>query len=235
MKIKTTAAISVILMVIATVIGWHEKKTYTDFAAEGSMLSHVNVAVLSDQTAETIMEDGFSKTIRDSAKYILKVKADSDILFEFGHSSQYVVIEKIYQGEDVHVGDRILIGPRATSLFDFDGTLSLNMGFVNTMQEGEEYLVYLEDNFYLTDSRELFYYFPGTIVRPAFSYSTKPSRPISVHGEDGNSVNYMDVKDYEFFAQSEKGLAALESLKKELMKSMLQKDSVIQDKHSSQG
>lgn len=208
---------SAILFVMAAGLGLWKKGSYTDFASSEHPLEDLEVGVLSDRLAEVVETDDFVEIIKDCSEYILKVRTDSDIIFEFSQSVQYAIVEEVYKGSDVKTGDRIMLSTGGTNIFDGNGTLAMNMGFVHPMEIGEEYLVYIEDTVFLKDTKEIAYLFPGTIVKPAFSYKDTISEPVTPDGKTGAATAYKNVKNYEFFAQTEKGIHALKMLKKNLM------------------
>lgn len=217
MRLRIIVLISVVLFLIAAGFGLWKRGSYRDFTLNENPLEYVEVGVLSDQLAEVVASDDFVETIKDSANYILKVRVDSEIIFEFLQSVQYVIVEEVYKGTDIKSGDRIMVSTGGTNMFYVNDTIAMNMGFVHPMNMGEEYLIYLENTIFLKDTKETAYLFPGTIVRPAFSYQDMISKPVAADGKTGAATNYKNVKNYEFFAETEKGIETLKALKEALM------------------
>lgn len=82
--------------------------------------------------------------VEDRSEYILKVRCKSDSIFVFKRTYQEVEVLHSFSGVgDIKQGDVINISPAASYIFSDDG--SLNMGFINEMRVGREYLVFLDE------------------------------------------------------------------------------------------
>ena len=216
-RLKYTIIISGILVLLAGIFGLSKRNTYVDITKQENPLDEFEVGIFTDDLIEIVEKQEFADLYQENSQYIVKVKCDSGIEFAHATTLQYALVEEVYKGEGLSAGDRIAIVKGGGSL----SSGSINIHFVNYMESGKEYLVFLEERIRIPETKEIMYMPPGLIVTPVFAYDdTKESRPQSYEG-DYAVTEYKNVKDYEFFAESEEGLAVLWELKRKLMEPYL--------------
>lgn len=231
-RLFVTAVITAAVVLALSGIGIVKKQTYTDAAGEEHPLYRMETGILSDSLAEHIASEDFADRMDEESNYVIKVKAVSDTEFDYARTSQRVVVEQVFRGEGLQAGEEIIVSG-SQNLWELtpekgvieesalpegcDWILQIGLGFVNEMQPGQEYLIFLQKRIWLADSKEMVYVFPGLIVRPIFSYEDRESIPMPSDGVAGDTIRYELVKDSEFFAQSEEGIRALRQLKANMM------------------
>lgn len=216
-RLKYTIIISGILVLLAGIFGLSRRNTYIDISKSENPLDELRVGIFTDELIEIIEPQEFADLYQEESQYIVKVQCDSGVEIAHETTFQYALVEEVYKGEGLSAGDRIAIVPGGGSL----SRNKMSMLFVNYMESGKEYLVFLEERIWIPETKEIMYVPPGLIVRPVFAYDdTKESRPQPYEG-DRASTEYRNVKEYEFFAESEEGLEALRDLKRRLMEPYL--------------
>lgn len=217
MKIRWTALATLVIFIVAAIVGGVEKRTYTNIAAEENPLEHFKVGIFwgDEEYYSRLNSSEFEERVREESSYIVKVKAVSDLQFEFYYTSQLFEIEEVYQGEGLSEGEVITIA--LGSLFFDEEPWQVNMGYANQKEKGKEYLVYLEKEIENPFSDYRVFLIPGFMVAPIFAYEDGQSQPTSEIGITGQTVPYTLVEDNEYFAQTQEALDALLTYKEHMM------------------
>lgn len=212
MRVRTIALITAILFVLAAVAGVINRQSFTNYTADG--LVNFKVGLLHDSLVDSTID--YMEEELSNANYILRVRAGSGMEFLFGSTQEPVTVVEVYKGEDLGVGDKIKI-TRASSAMFMDN-MSVNMGFVNEMRTGDEYLVFLD---YLIDTDTVkeknVYMLSGSIVTPIFSYSDRENTPVVPEDMSYTVVPYTEVENNEFFTITQYGVDRLNELKATLL------------------
>ena len=155
-------------------------------------------------------------------KHILAVRCNDPVYFRFGCATQNVSVEKVFAGSDMDVGSvfNILV----SSSLSEDGDITVNgkgyygTNFVNTMEPGKVYLVFLDRKIDNHDSSDPIYRFSEEfLIKPLFSYEETGSEPLSSESEGSASVSYQTAKDSEFFLASQASIDKILALREELI------------------
>ena len=200
----------IILFVVCGGIGIYYRGTYTDITAQPDFMDEIMVCEMDGE----LVRD-FTDFFLSEAKLILCVEAYGQTEYEFRTIRQKVKVQEVFRGEKNLAGQDIYLQKGSWLLWE-DGTR--NMGFVNEMQEGERYLVFLEakiDN--IRRERIDTYALPDTIIAPVFCYSDKENVIIPQEETKEGYVKYKLVKENEFFADSEEALGVMLNMKKKLI------------------
>ncbi|WP_078553744.1 hypothetical protein [Bacillus alkalicellulosilyticus] len=209
---KTLFTIMTIALVIAVVVGVFFRQTYTNVTADSNGMENFSVALwdfdISPSLIEAMRED------LPESNFIIRAKSDGEKEFTFRNNTQFVEILEVYRGEGLDIGERIGITSHRW-LFFFDD-MTANVSFINVMQPGEEYLIFLEEEIDLVQKKDRLFVVPELIVSPIFNYEDKSHTIINVP-EENRYVPYKDVKGNEFFVSSEEALEALMDVKHELL------------------
>lgn len=205
-----------ILYFAATGYSLYGRMSYTNLLKEKGD-SAFSVAMLGDYADDTFFQD--YKKILEEAPYIYKVKATGERIYETKSIGQRAVVEKVFCGNNELVGEDILLigNYRLFFLEQESGEImyAMNTGFVNYMQEGHEYLVFIEEQLE-SPGMGMLYKLVSGIVTPIFDYS--PHDNIVFNTPDENSgIPYKQVEDNEFFAGTQKTLDNLLDLKKNMI------------------
>lgn len=132
----------------------------------------------------------------------------------FNVFQQRVQVMQVFKGPE-GLQDQTVWLARFTWVLMPDRMLA-DMGFVNLMREGKEYLVFLDGEMDMTAARQdrPVYEVPArTLIAPVFCYEDSENVAVAVPEGESTYVPYEPVKDNEFFSVTEKGLEALEDLK----------------------
>lgn len=199
-------------MIVAGGIGLFFRQTYTDVSANENMLEQFTVALWDLDLSPTLI-DTMRQVLPDSP-IIIRAKSDGRTHYTFKNFYQNVIVEEVYQGKDIAVGDQI-------SIMDFSwyvvfDNMSINASFINLMQSNEEYLIFLEKKLDTIHPDDQIYLTNDLIMPPIFNYEDKEHEILSVTDED-LYVPYSSVKYNEFFVSSEEALIELMVLKHELL------------------
>ena len=209
-----------LLCVIAATIGLFQRQTYTNITAKADYMDHFKIAILGDGFAEDLPD--FLMTELPNAKYIVRVKAKGKVEHLFEANKEQVEVLEVYKGNDIHVGNDIFIlhGRFCFNIkFKSSRVTSVELGFVNFMKKGDEYLVFLDQKAMTAnpDDNNNYPLFGGFIIAPIFNYEDKENNLIKT-SDDNPYVPYKEVRQNEFFVRSNERLQKLENLKHNLIK-----------------
>jgi hypothetical protein len=211
MKKWILALITCCVIIAAGVFGIQQKGTYTNITATPNYMYHFKVAELPESLAVQICGDMTSRLPK--APIILKVTAlgQMDCLFKINR--QKVLIQEIYKGEELLVGEEIyLTFPSWRFFFD---DMTANMGFINVFKEGSDYLVFIDDiiaPLQENSGEPSICFISPYIVAPVFCYEERTNEIVEV-SENSTYVEYKKVENNEFFVTSEAALSVLLELK----------------------
>ena len=159
------------------------------------------------------------------AQEILKVEVLDRVEHLAGTSRQRVRVEAVYQGDCTEKGEEIYLTFGRWSLSLYGEPASLERGFVNILEEGEEYLAFVgEQAEAMGEELPVYQLYGESVIAPVFSCRDH-TNTISEMGKKSTYVPYRSVCENEFFASSLKALEALEVLKAEMMQKYLKGES----------
>lgn len=206
---KKIAVIMFVITIISGVIGVVCKRSYIN----RTDLGYYQIGLFPDEMA-AIMADRMETAIEES-EYIIKVRCIGKEEFSFVLTYQPAVIEKVFKGKDLNAGDNINISKYSSYVFKTPP--SINMGFVNTMEEGKEYLVFLNSKAESIEFGTEIYITADTTVAPVFSYDSHNNVIVDSISDTGLIAMYSDVAENEFFAESQKALDAFLKVKNDMI------------------
>ena len=202
------------VVILAGIFGRIKRNTYTDFLKEENYMEGTMVAEL----PEEIAINAFSEMIDQLPKspIILRVLVTGDIEFTFKDGRQKVTVQEIYAGNDLEIGQEIYLNDK--SLIVEEGINYAELNFVNLMQQGEEYLVFMSHKVEtLNEPIPIYQFKRDFFITPVFSYKEAETRNIVPVGEEDTYVPYIKVKDNEFFGESIETFEAWEDLKTKML------------------
>ncbi len=205
--IAATATIIAILIIAACIC----RASFTHY----DTLEHFDVALLNDDMLGIVRSSVTGMTGRSSN--IVRVRCTSEVKLADKVSMQSAEVVHVFKGDDIKEGEEILILPFNSWIFGDDK--SINMGFVNAMMPGDEYLAFLNDAYKVIDKDYVIYETTEALMSPIFSYKDHENviPDIQDIGE-GSYVEYGLVENNEFFVGSEKVNDELKMLKDEIMR-----------------
>lgn len=157
------------------------------------------------------------QTVLPGCPVVLCVEALEDVEYLFLAGRQKVCIRKVYAGDSIEEGQEIYVTSPSWLLSMDIEPHSVELGFVNTMKTGDDYLIFLTDtveDFY--SSIPVYMLYEGSIITPVFSYEERQNTILET-GNENTYVLYKEVKENEFFTTDQKGLAAWLELKNAML------------------
>lgn len=150
--------------------------------------------------------------------------AEKDYLFSL--NLQKVSVQQVYRGEGIEPGDEVQIALNTKFTINaqtIEGMVAdekiAELHFVNEMEEGKDYLIFLEKKIDPLDKREqqAIYRVVESVITPVFGYEERENKIVDVSESISTYIDYELVKDNEFFITSQKTLDEFMELKKQLL------------------
>lgn len=150
--------------------------------------------------------------------------AEKDYLFSL--NLQKVSVQQVYRGEGIEPGDEVQIALNTKFTINaqtIEGMVAdekiAELHFVNEMEEGKDYLIFLEKKIDPLDKREqqAIYRVVESVITPVFGYEERENKIVDVSESISTYIDYELVKDNEFFVTSQKTLDGFMELKKQLL------------------
>lgn len=150
--------------------------------------------------------------------------AEKDYLFSL--NLQKVSVQQVYRGEGIEPGDEVQIALNTKFTINtqtIEGMVAdekiAELHFVNEMEEGKDYLIFLEKKIDPLDKREqqAIYRVVESVITPVFGYEERENKIVDVSKSISTYIDYELVKDNEFFVTSQKTLDGFMELKKQLL------------------
>lgn len=217
MRTRIAAAIIAGIFFAAGIFGMVKRTTYTDITAQDNYPELLHTAVLAEDAAVS-----FCKEMPDmltEAPVVVKAKVTGQLEQLFGNTRQKVQVEKVIKGSGIQEDSEVYVFSQEWRVSLSQEPESIECGFVNIMDAGEEYLIFLSGR--TLNSKEgipMYEIYWETMITPVFCYKDKGEKPVKFDaGNDHTYVPYSELKGNEFFCDSEKGYRAWRELKEKLM------------------
>lgn len=218
MKLRYLTGITLLVTIILICTGLYFKSTYKDYNLEEHPLWNFNVGLMTEELLSMTLED--AESTLDDANVILAVTCQDTSTFRFSCTTQQVSVAKVFKGDAIKEGDCIEIVKAGSHIFTdddqyIDGRPNINMDFVNEMQVGKTYLVFLDYELIdRTGAATGIYITPEDILfAPIFCYDESFSQPYDSIDELSNSIDYKSVEESEFFLMSQSAVDAMYDFK----------------------
>ena len=207
MKCKWGSCFILFIVIVIIVFGIFEKRTYTNIAEDKSYLDELYVAQLPENIC---LEETENLSVNlPQVPVIIRVSVLGDVEHIGGTSRQLVKVEDVYKGTEPAVGQDIYLTCSRWSLSLYSEPYSIERGFVNIMEVGGEYLVFIENQVDgLGEKIPVYQVYVENAFTPIFSYQEHENNICETGGES-TYVKYNQVCENEFFATTQKGMAAL--------------------------
>lgn len=198
MNNKKVKILIICLLAVSVIIGITARFSFKNILADNNV-SQFSVAPMREELASLILEK--YPAVLSDMQYILKVKAKGEVDFSDNSVRQKVIVEKVFEGTGLKVGQEIDI-IRAHTALDFD-TMEFDMGFINIMKKDDVYLVFLQEkiNSQFKGDSQLYRLSDELIISPVFNY--KFIENVITPAESGEYVSYTIVKDNEFIVENQ--------------------------------
>ncbi len=215
--------ITILALLTGVCFGISKRATYTDISKDLSYFDTIFVAEVLEEHAVPACEELLKKL--PGAPIIAKVTGAGAVEHLAFTSRQPVIIKELYQGSGPKEGETIYLTCNTWSLSLYGEPWSMERGFVNVLNTGEDYLVFInrqEDG--LGEKIPVYSLYCSNIITPVFSCENRQNKIVDTAGVH-TYVPYSQVKDNEFFAASTAALDALEKLKEHMMELYLPSDT----------
>lgn len=212
------------LTVAAAVYGGYIRTTLTDYTSGENWRDNFHVALMVEGVGLNIVE--VMREELPSAPYILRVEILGDLELASGIGQQKVKVAQVYVGEGIEVGQEFYLYHDSWRVSYVNGN-SLGRGYINVLDVGREYLVFLKEEIDTLDDRVPVYsgmeggmLSDGSwmdFMAPIFCYDHIDNVTAPITGEWGMGVAYTEVRDNEFFGATEKLIESWEQMKEEFL------------------
>ncbi|MBM6896481.1 hypothetical protein H9X86_03735 [Pseudoflavonifractor capillosus] len=225
MKMRWVLLPMAALTVAAVLYGGYTRTTLTDYTSGENWKDNFTIASL--HSGKGVERCEVMREYLPLAPNILRVEVLGDLEVLPGEAQQKVKVKQVYAGEDLQVGQEFYLYERGWSI-SFVEPYSIERGFVNVMDVGREYLVFVSKEIDTLDSSLPVYQScsgvessTGEWVRfslsPVFCYDHIDNAVAIPSGIGGTALPYAQVKDNEFFGTTPEVVEAWEQLKAEML------------------
>ncbi len=204
--------------------GLCQKQTYTNLLSQPEALNMLRVAEFPEALVPTMAEQALKELPESPIIIRATAMAEKDYLFSL--NLQKVSVQQVYRGEGIEPGDEVQIALNTKFTINaqtIEGMVAdekiAELHFVNEMEEGKDYLIFLEKKIDPLDKRkqQAIYRVVESVITPVFGYEERENKIVDVSESISTYINYELVKDNEFFITSQKTLDEFMELKKQLL------------------
>ncbi len=217
MKSRIITVIVLTVFLVAGIFGVVRRQTYTDIVSEDNYMDKLHVALLKEKNTISCC-DALAVEL-PNAPIILKVKCVGEMEYVFKAGQQPVLVEEVYQGSELIGEEEIYIYSERWTVIMLSAPNSAERGYVNVMESGEEYLVFLTGKKVKVHGTDVVAYevFSDLLLLPIFLYGEREHTTVEVDEYvSGTYVPYSKVKGNEMFTETEAGYKAWMKLKEML-------------------
>lgn len=204
--------------------GLCQKQTYTNLLSQPEALNMLRVAEFPEALVPTMAEQALKELPESPIIIRATAMAEKDYLFSL--NLQKVSVQQVYRGEGIEPGDEVQIALNTKFTINaqtIEGMVAdekiAELHFVNEMEEGKDYLIFLGKKIDPLDKREqqAIYRVVESVITPVFGYEERENKIVDVSKSISTYIDYELVKDNEFFVTSQKTLDGFMELKKQLL------------------
>lgn len=204
--------------------GLCQKQTYTNLLSQPEALNMLRVAEFPEALVPTMAEQALKELPESPIIIRATAMAEKDYLFSL--NLQKVSVQQVYRGEGIEPGDEVQIALNTKFTINaqtIEGMVAdekiAELHFVNEMEEGKDYLIFLEKKIDPLDKRkqQAIYRVVESVITPVFGYEERENKIVDVSKSISTYIDYELVKDNEFFITSQKTLDEFMELKKQLL------------------
>lgn len=204
--------------------GLCQKQTYTNLLSQPEALNMLRVAEFPEALVPTMAEQALKELPESPIIIRATAMAEKDYLFSL--NLQKVSVQQVYRGEGIEPGDEVQIALNTKFTINaqtIEGMVAdekiAELHFVNEMEEGKDYLIFLEKKIDPLDKREqqAIYRVVESVITPVFGYEERENKIVDVSKSISTYIDYELVKDNEFFVTSQKTLDGFMELKRQLL------------------
>ena len=214
---KILLIIVVGMFIILYCYGFSFKDSYTNVLEKENMENYIYVGVMSSQEAE--LEFKRMEEALALSPIVIKVKAIGPFEYYAREGIQQVEVLEVMKGNLPYKGEKIYITSNKRKMIDTGQFFFVGTGFTNFMNEGKEYLIFVEG---LADCRgvddNVYRLYDDSInICPIFSYENVNNTIIREDETIYGCIPYTKVKNNEIFIDSKEALEEFLLVKKRIM------------------
>ena len=218
MRIRIMAIIIAAVFCFSGIFGMAKRATYTDITAQDNYMDGLQTAVLPEEMVISCCAD--MPAMLSEAQTVIKAKVVGELEQLFHNTRQKVQVEKVFKGSGIREGSEVYVFSQEWGVSLSLEPASIECGFVDIMDEGEEYLIFLSGR--TLNSKEgvpMYEIYGETIITPVFCYRNKEEKAVKYDEKNEHTyVPYCKVKGNEFFCDSENGHKVWRELKEKLLR-----------------
>ncbi len=194
-----------------------KRQTYTDIVSEDNYLDKLSVAVMRTGNVGTCC----ATLDKDLSRMpiVLKVKCVGEREYLYGAGQQLVHVEEVYKGNELINEEEIYVYSRRWTICVRPEPNSVSCGFINIMEPGEEYLLFLtgEKVELARSDVPIYRIYDDTSIMAVFLFGEREHMQREIDASAGHTyVPYTEVKGNEMFAETEAGYEIWLELKEKL-------------------
>ncbi len=216
MRTRIFLVIIVGIFCASGIFGMAKRTTYTDITAQDNYPRLLQSAVLTEDAAVSCCKE--MPDMLAGAPVVIKGKVTGELEQLFGNTRQKIQVEKVMKGNGIEEGSEVYVFSQEWNVNLSLEPESIECGFVNIMDVGEEYLIFLSGR--ELNSKEgipMYEIYWEPMVTPVFCYKDKDEKLVKYNaGSDHTYVPYRELEGNEFFCDSKNGYKAWRELKEKL-------------------
>ncbi len=210
-RVRITACIVLVFILFLGIYGAKYRSTYTDITQEEDFWDDMYIAECAGFEGILRRMEGNLK----NATHILRITPVSDMWYEHGNGHQIIKILQVFQGEDLQVGQEIIVTNPITNRLSLYNKReqTIEQLFVNKLVIGKEYLLFCAGSVQMPESPETTVYLLSKDgISQVFCYDDVENVILPVD-PNYTYVPYASVKNNEFFAADQETLDIWEEIK----------------------
>ncbi|SKA71379.1 hypothetical protein SAMN02745111_02209 [Eubacterium uniforme] len=212
MKIKYTFILYLLCVSILVILGMKNKKDYRDFNDDNKSLNKFIVGIMPDELIDIAIK--VLKKGEKTCNNIVVVECLEKTKFSYGCTTQKIRINRVIKGDLVEKEEIIdIVFADEIYMNSSEDTPEINMGFVNEMKVGKNYLIFLDERI----KNSNMYSLKQSLIKPIFAYENIENKPCISTMKVESATLYGNMSSNEFFVESERGLEKIEIYKKSLL------------------
>lgn len=232
MRLKIIAILTGALILGAGTVGIIARTGYKDFNKDEKALDRFLVAIMYDELIDRELyfyENGDEESGRKAlseAGAVLAVSCEETSVFRYRSLIQKVSVKKVFKGEGIAEGEKIYLTNRDAGIYYNDkenasealvGIFDANISFASEMIPGKTYLVFLEREVETETDQEIWLYHYGFMAL-RFCYEEIENHVCTPIFDSYHGAFYGDIKENEFFLESEESIQKMAVLKEKLLR-----------------
>ncbi len=217
MRLRVITAVVLAVFLATGVFCAVKRQTYTDITGEDNYMDKLSVGVVLDESIIYICNLLEAKLT--DMPIVLKVKCVGEREYLYRVGQQLVYVEEVYRGSELIEEEEIYVYSERWTIIMWSEPNSAENAFINTMEPGEEYLLFLTGNKAEVSGTDIpgYQIYGDIAILPIFLFGEREHTTVELAEDVTNTyVPYSEVKGNEMFAETEEGYEIWLELKEKL-------------------